>query len=82
MFKCFLGPRSFDSLKGLLAYNQTSFPITFGDIGFILIATIVPIAYLGNQTFIASMIATKFMVNQCPFLLETLARINNNSCFF
>jgi hypothetical protein len=48
MFGELLGPRSFDSLKGPLTCKQTYFPITFGDIGLILIATIAPITYLGN----------------------------------
>jgi len=32
MFKCLLGPKSFDNLEGLLAHKQTSLSVTFGGI--------------------------------------------------
>jgi len=79
VFRRFLGPRSFDSLKGPIINKQVSLPITFDGIGLIPIATIALLAYLWNWAFIASFIATRFMVNQRPFLLETLAQIDNNT---
>jgi hypothetical protein len=42
-------------------------------------ATIAPITYLGNWAFVASIIVVRFMVDQRPFLLETLTRVNNNT---
>jgi hypothetical protein len=74
-----LDPRSFDNPKGLLAHKQVFISITFCDIKLIPIAAIAPIAYLGNWALIASIIITRFMVDQRPFLLEALARINHNT---
>ncbi len=79
VFRCLLGPISFDNLKGLVTNKQASFLITFGGIKIIPITTIAPTAYFGNWAFIASFIAVMFMVDQCPFLLEALAQVNNNT---
>ncbi len=65
MFGCFLGPRSFDYLKGLLVHKKTSFPITFGGVGLILTSTITPLAYLGSWALVALVIIARFMVDQC-----------------
>jgi hypothetical protein len=79
VFGHLLDPRSFDSSKGPLARKQASLPIIFNGVGFILTSTIAPIAYLGNWALVASIIVVKFMVDQHPFFLETLAQINNNT---
>jgi hypothetical protein len=63
---------SFDSLEGLLGCKQAFFLITFGGGNFILTSTIALVAYLKNWAFIISTIATRFMVDQCPFLFEAL----------
>jgi hypothetical protein len=44
-----------------------------------LTSIIAPIVYLGNWTFVISTIFARFMVDQCPFLLEALARVVNNT---
>jgi hypothetical protein len=72
MFRHLLSPRSFDSLKGLLAHKQVFFLITFDGIRFILIATIALVAYLVNWAFVNLIIGVRFMVDQCPFFIETL----------
>jgi hypothetical protein len=51
MFKHLLGPKTFNSLEGPLAYKQTFLPIILGGIGLILITTIALATYLGNQAF-------------------------------
>ncbi len=79
MFGCFLGLRSFDSLKGLLICNQVSFPINFNGVRFILTSTIAPTTYLGSWALIVLIIIIRFMVDQRPFLLGTLAWIDNNT---
>ncbi len=79
MFGHLLGLGSFDSPKGLIAHKQASLPIIFGGMKFILIVIIALIAYLGCWTFAASIIIVRFMVDQCPFLFETLTQINNNT---
>jgi hypothetical protein len=72
VFRCLLGPRTFDSLERPLACKQASLPIILGGISFIPIATIALITYLGSWAFIAPIITARFMVNQQPFLLEAL----------
>jgi hypothetical protein len=77
-----LGPRSFDSLEKLLTYKQSFIPITFGGIGLIPPFTIVQTTYLGSWAFVTLIIVDMFMVNQCPFLLETLMQVDNNTFLF
>jgi hypothetical protein len=48
MFGYLLSPRSFDSLKEILAHKHASLPIAINGIKFILTTTITPIAYLNN----------------------------------
>jgi hypothetical protein len=72
MFGCFLGPRSFNNPKGPLTCKKTSLPITFGGSRFISTPAITP-AYLKSWALVTSIIAIRFMVDQCPFLLEALA---------
>jgi hypothetical protein len=73
MFKCFLGLGSFDSPKGPLAHKQFFFPITFGGIEFISTTTIALTTILGSSTFRTSIVVVRIMVDQRPFLFETLA---------
>jgi hypothetical protein len=42
-------------------------------------STIAPIAYLGNWAFVVLIIVVWFMINPCPFLLEALAQVENNT---
>jgi hypothetical protein len=63
MFRCLLGPRSFDNLDGPLTHKQTSFLITFGGVRLILTSTIAPIAYLRSWAFVVSIIIVRFMVD-------------------
>jgi hypothetical protein len=79
MFGPLLGLRSFDIAKGPLVRKQTSFPITFDGVGLILTSIIAPTTYLGNRAFVISTIFARFMVDQCPFLLEALAGVVNNT---
>jgi hypothetical protein len=68
-----LGLGFFDNPKGLLACKQVSFLITFDDIELILITTIALTTYLWSWALVVSIIAIRFMVDQCPFLLKALA---------
>jgi hypothetical protein len=79
MFRHLFGLGFFHSPKGLLACKQASFSITFNGIELILTSTIAPIAYLRNWALITIVIAIRFMVDQCPFLLEVLTQIDNNT---
>jgi hypothetical protein len=79
VFGHLLGPRSFNNPKGSLAHKQSSFPMTFNGIELILTTTIALVANLGNWVLVISVIAIRFMVDQRPFLLETLAQVNNNT---
>jgi hypothetical protein len=72
MFGHILGLRFFYNLEGPLARNQVSLPKTFVVISPISTTTITLVAYLRNSAFVASIIATRFMVDQHPFLLEAL----------
>jgi hypothetical protein len=82
MFGCLLGPRSFDSLKGLIACKQTFFQITLGGITLISTSTITMTTYLWSWAFVALILNVIFMFNQRPFLLEALVRIHNNTFIF
>jgi len=82
VFECLLGPRSFDSPKRPLARKQALLPIIFDGIRVIPTTTITPIAYLEGWVLITLIIVTRFMVDHCPFLLEALARVDNNTFSF
>jgi hypothetical protein len=77
-----LGPGSFNNPKKPLAYKQVFFPINFGGFGFISTTTIALVAYLGSWAFVASIIVSRFMVDQRPFLFEALTQVNNNNFLF
>ncbi len=79
VFGPLLGPRSFDNLKGPLIHKQTSLPIIFGGIELISTSTIAPTTCLRIWAFVVSVITARFIVDQHPFLLEALARVNNNT---
>jgi hypothetical protein len=79
VFGRLLGLGSFDSLERLLAHKQASLSITFGGVRFILTSTIALIAYLKSWVLVALVIVARFMVNQRPFLLEALTRVDNNT---
>ncbi len=79
MFGHLLGPRSFDSLKGLSICKQTSFPIISGGVRFISTSIIALTTYLWNWALITLIIVTRFMVDQHPFLFEALAQVDNNT---
>jgi hypothetical protein len=66
VFRHLLGPRSFDKPKGPLTHKQVYFPITFGGIMLIPMATITPTTYLGNWALITLIIVVRFMVDQHP----------------
>jgi hypothetical protein len=46
---------------------------------FISTSTIALTTYLGSWALVISVIAIRFMVDQCPFLLEALTQIDNNT---
>jgi len=79
MFGCLLDLKSINNPKGPLTCKQTSLPIAFSGIELIPIATITLTTYLRNWSFVTPIIATRFMNDQCPFLLEALAKIDNNT---
>jgi hypothetical protein len=79
MFGCLLGIGSFDGPKSPLACKQTSLPITFRGVQFISTSIIAPIAYLRSWALVALVITARFMVDQHPFLLEALTRLDNNT---
>jgi len=82
MFRHLLGSKSFDGPKGLLAHKQTFLLITFNGIMLIPTTTITPTIYLRSWAVVASIIVPKFMVDHCPFLLESLAWVDNNTFLF
>jgi hypothetical protein len=72
VFEHLLGPRSFISLEGPLSHKKIYLLITLGGISLILTSTIAPTTYLGDWALVVSIITVRFMVDQCPFLFETL----------
>ncbi len=79
MFGCLLGPWSLNSLKRPLVCKHASPLITFNGIELIPMATITPTTYLGNWAFVTLIIVIRFMIDQQPFLFETLAQVDNNT---
>jgi hypothetical protein len=79
MFGHLLGLRSFDSLEGPIFHKQASLLIILGGISFISTSTIAPTTYLKSWALVVSIIVARFMVNQCPFLVEALVQVNNNT---
>jgi hypothetical protein len=73
VFGRLLGLKYFDSPKRLLAHKQAFFPIIFAGVGFISTFTITPTTYLRSWALVALVIVVRFMVDQHPFLFETLA---------
>jgi hypothetical protein len=71
-FEHLLGLESFDNPERPLAHKQVFFPITFGGIGLIPMATITSSTYLRSWALVASIVAIRFMVDQHPFLFEAL----------
>jgi hypothetical protein len=67
-----LGPKSFNNLEGLLVREQTFLLITFNGFELILMTVIIPTTYLRSWALVVSIIVDRFMVYQCPFLLEAL----------
>jgi hypothetical protein len=51
---------------------DTSFPITFGGVKLISTSTITPTTYLKSWALVVLIIIARFMIDQCPFLLEAL----------
>jgi len=74
-----LGPGSFDSLERPLTRKQVSVLITFDGVGLISTSTITPTTYLRSWALVTLVIPTRFMVDQHPFLLEALTRVDNNT---
>jgi hypothetical protein len=79
MFGHLLGIRSFDSLEGPIFHKQTFLLIILDGIDLISTSTIAPTTYLKSWALVISIIIARFMVNQCPFLVEVLMQINNNT---
>jgi hypothetical protein len=77
VFRCLSYSKSFDSLKRPLVDKQVFLLITFGGMELILIITIIPTTYLKNWAFVVLIIVVSFMIDQCLFLLETLALVDN-----
>ncbi len=70
---------SFDSPERPLVCKQASLPITFGGIRFISTSTIAPTTYLESWALVGLVIAVRFMVDHCPFLLKALTWVDNNT---
>jgi hypothetical protein len=81
LFGHLLSPGSFDTLEGPLAHKQASLLITFDCVRLISTSTVAPTTYLGSWVLVILVIVT-IMVDHCPFLLETLTQIGNNTFFF
>ncbi len=54
-------------------------PISSDDIMFISLEVITPIAYLGSWALIALVIASRFLLDFCLFLLDLLELIGANN---
>ncbi len=82
MFGCLSDQGSFNNFERFLAHKQTFFPITLSNFEFVSTSTTTPTTYLGSRAVVVFIITIKYMVDQHPFLLETLAQVNNNTFIF
>jgi hypothetical protein len=79
-FEMLIGLGSFECPKAHLVHWQVSFPIFNGCIGLIFPKAIVPTVYLRNWALIAPIIAFRFLLDSCSFLLEAIGA-NSSSSF-
>ncbi len=78
-------PLSLGSLKcleTLLVYWQMAFLISKGSVGLILLKVIALVAYLGSWALVAPIIASRFLFDFRPFLLEVIGASNSGPFSF
>jgi hypothetical protein len=78
-YKLFYIEHSFKKYKNFKFEDEKFQRKTFNGIELTPTATITPITYLKSWVLVISIIVIKFMVDQCPFLFEALAQVNNNT---
>lgn len=67
---------SLQYLQAFLVHWQVAFPISSGGIWLISLKVIVQATYLGSWAWVAHVIAFKFLLDFCTFLLEMIV-VNN-----
>ncbi len=78
-FERLLGLDFLKCLKAPLVCPQVSLPISNDGIGLISTKTIAPIAYLGSWTLVVLVIASRFLLDLRPFLLEAIGVSSSGS---
>lgn len=72
IFERLLGPCLLECLETLLFCQQAIFPIFSGGIGLISLEVITLATYLRSWAIVALVIAFRFLLDSCPFLLEVI----------
>ncbi len=63
-------------------HRQVLIPISSGGVGFIFAKTITLMAFLGSWALVTCVIAFRFLLDSCPFLLEAIRASNSGSLPF
>ncbi len=79
VFEKLLGPEFFKCLEAPLVCHQVSLPISNVGISFISTKTIASITYVGSWTLVMLIIASRFLLDLCPFLLEAIGMSSSGS---
>jgi hypothetical protein len=72
IFERLLGASPFECFKAFLVRQHVVSPIFNGSIGLISSKVIVLAIYVKSRTLVAHVIASKFLLDSCPFLLGAI----------
>jgi hypothetical protein len=82
IFEKLLGVSPFECFKAFLVCRHVAFPISNGGIGLISSYVIALATYLRNWALVAHVIASRFLLDSCPFLLGAISASNSGSLPF
>jgi len=82
IFEKLVGPGSLDYFKAPLVCQQVALPISSGGVALISSKVIDPTAYLRSWALVTPIIASKFLLDFCLFLLKVIGVSNLRPLLF
>jgi hypothetical protein len=82
IFERLLGASAFECLEAFLVRRHVVFPISSGGIRLISLEVIALATYLRSWALIAHVIASRFLLDSCPFLLGVISASSSGSLLF